>query len=183
MEMGQNGEDLIQRPNFGRLPGVCFSCQPLLGELEGNRAHVLSRACSESVCSSQLPATSPLTWAREVGWAVQWKGVPRPTSLKCRATGLATPEGGRYRRLKEHLTRGNCLNICRFELYRAGEIEISVRETTLLSGSSHTLLKRCRDLSFLSALTCRQNGPFPSRCRAGLAWFVSHPRRPSAALL
>lgn len=110
---------------------------------------------------------------------MQWNTIPLSISLKCRDTGLATPAGGRYRRLKEHLMRGNCLNICRFEPYRAREIEIYVLQTTLFTGS-HTLVKKYR-LQVLFAVTRRQSGPYPSRCRAGLALFVSHPWRPRAA--
>lgn len=82
---------------------------------------------------------------------MQWNTIPRSISLKCRDTGLATPGGGRYRRLKEHLMRGNCLNICRFEPYHAREIEIYVLQTTLFSGS-HTLVKKSRLQVFCSRL-------------------------------
>lgn len=129
----------------------------------------------------QQPAFHSLVDLNARGWAgpMQWNTIPRSISLKCRDTGLATPGGGRYRRLKEHLTRGNCLNICRFEPYHAREIEIYVLQTTLFSGS-HTLVKKYR-LQVLFAVTRRQNGLFPSRCRAGLAWLVSHPWRPRPA--
>lgn len=104
---------------------------------------------------------------------MQWNTIPRSISLKCRDTGLATPGGGRYRRLKEHLTRGDCLNICRFEPYHAREIEIYLLQTTLFSGS-HTLVKKVPASSFVRGYPqAERSVSITMSCRSGLVCLTS----------
>lgn len=66
---------------------------------------------------------------------MQWNTTTRSISFK--VSGCWSCDAGRWpvSKVKKNIsrTRGECLNICRFELYHAGEIEIHGFQTTLFS--------------------------------------------------